>query len=113
VTREGQTSMARVGHGGANRAYLGWCLVDPLAVRDAVATARRRPGSVARSVAWSVSSQGGGPPVVRPTDTRLQDPLVLDEIELYGELVIAASSSDQPMSQDEIDHVLGVDETGG
>ena len=41
-------------------------------------------------------------------DTRLQDPLVLDEIELYGELVIAASASDQPLSQDEIDRVLGI-----
>jgi len=46
--------------------------------------------------------------VVRPTDTRLQDPLVLDEIELYGDLVIAASSSDRPLSQDEIDRVLGL-----
>jgi hypothetical protein len=51
--------------------------------------------------------------VVRPTDTRLQDPLVLDEIELYGELVIAASSSEQPLSTDEIDRVLGVDEPNG
>ena len=49
---------------------------------------------------------------MRPTDTRLQDPLVLDEIELYGELVIAASSSERPLSQGEIDHVLGVDEAG-
>jgi hypothetical protein len=48
--------------------------------------------------------------VVHPTDTRLQDPLVLDEIELYGELVIAASSSEQRLSTDEIDRVLGVDE---
>jgi hypothetical protein len=46
--------------------------------------------------------------VRRPTDTRLQDPLVLDEIELYGELVIAASSSDRPLSQEEIDRVLGI-----
>jgi hypothetical protein len=46
--------------------------------------------------------------VVRPTDTRLQDPLVLDEIELYGELVIAASASDRPLRQDEIDVVLGL-----
>ena len=50
--------------------------------------------------------------MTRSTDTRLQDPLVLDEIELYGELVIAASSSDQPLSQGEIDHVLGLDEAG-
>jgi hypothetical protein len=47
--------------------------------------------------------------VVRKADTRLQDPLVLDEIELYGELVIAASASDRPLSQDEIDEVLGID----
>jgi hypothetical protein len=46
--------------------------------------------------------------VVRKADTRLQDPLVLDEIELYGELVIAASSSEQPLTQDEIDRVLGL-----
>ena len=48
--------------------------------------------------------------MVRPTDTRLQDPLVLDEIELYGDLVIAASASDRPLSQDEIDRVLGLRE---
>ena len=50
--------------------------------------------------------------MVRPTDTRLQDPLVLDEIELYGELVIAASSSERPLSQDEIDRVLGLHQAG-
>jgi len=38
----------------------------------------------------------------------LEDPLVLDEIELYGELVIAASGSEEPLSQDRIDTVLGV-----
>jgi hypothetical protein len=48
--------------------------------------------------------------VVRPPDTRLQDPLVLDEIELYGELVIAASSSERPLRPDEIDRVLGLDQ---
>ena len=51
--------------------------------------------------------------MVRNADTRLQDPLVLDEIELYGELVIAASASDRPLSQDEIDRVLGLDQHGG
>ena len=44
----------------------------------------------------------------RKADSRLEDPLVLDEIELYGELVIAASSSDEPLSQDQIDRVLGL-----
>ena len=41
-------------------------------------------------------------------DARLEDPMVLDEIELYGELVIAASSSDEPLSQEQIDQVLGL-----
>lgn len=43
------------------------------------------------------------------TESRLQDPLALDEIELYGELVIAASASDGILPRDEIDRVLGVD----
>lgn len=46
--------------------------------------------------------------MLRKADARLQDPLVLDEIEMYGDLVIAASSSEQPLSQDEIDRVLGL-----
>ena len=41
-------------------------------------------------------------------DSRLEDPMVLDEIELYGELVIAASSSDEPLSQEQIDQALGL-----
>lgn len=48
----------------------------------------------------------------RLTDSRLQDPLALDEIELYGELVIAASASDDQMDQGQIDEVLGVDVDG-
>jgi hypothetical protein len=46
--------------------------------------------------------------VVGKDDTRLQDPLALDEIELYGELVIAASASDAPLSREEIDRILGL-----
>ena len=42
------------------------------------------------------------------TEARLQDPLALDEIELYGELVIAASASEGALSRDEIDRVLGL-----
>ena len=41
-------------------------------------------------------------------DSRLQDPQALDEIELYAELVIAASGSDGPLSQERIDAVLGL-----
>ncbi|KWW97992.1 hypothetical protein C3Y87_18065 [Carbonactinospora thermoautotrophica] len=41
-------------------------------------------------------------------DLRVHDRVALDEIELYAELVIAASSSDGPLSQDEVDAILGV-----
>jgi hypothetical protein len=72
--------MTRAGHGDANRAFV---------VSGVASTADREAA-------------------LRHTDTRIQDPQALDEIELYGELVIAASSSDRPLSQSEIDHVLGV-----
>lgn len=42
------------------------------------------------------------------SDARVQDPLALDEIELYGEVVIAASASEHPLTTDEIDTVLGL-----
>jgi hypothetical protein len=41
-------------------------------------------------------------------DLRLQDPAALEEIELYSELIIVAGESKQPLSQAEIDRVLGV-----
>jgi hypothetical protein len=46
--------------------------------------------------------------VAHKADTRLEDPMVLDEIELYAELVIAASSSDGPLSEEQIDRALGL-----
>ena len=56
-----------------------------------------------------VTDAGQTPPAPVPVPSSpLQDPLVLDEIELYGELVIAASGSEEPLSQDRIDTVLGV-----
>lgn len=41
-------------------------------------------------------------------DARVQDVRVMAEIELYGEIVIAASESDGPLTLDRIDEVLGV-----
>jgi hypothetical protein len=64
-----------------------------------------------RTVALT-GGDGGGRPVANKADSRLEDPLVLDEIELYGELVIAASSSDEPLSQEQIDQVLGLRGSG-
>ncbi|MGH3328231.1 MAG: hypothetical protein ACRDPT_10630 [Streptomycetales bacterium] len=42
-------------------------------------------------------------------DAHVHDRVVLDEIELYGELNIAAAANDRPLTQDEIDAVLGVE----
>jgi hypothetical protein len=50
--------------------------------------------------------------VVPSGDGRLQDPQALDEIELYGELVIAASASERQLSPAEIDRVLGLRRAG-
>lgn len=41
-------------------------------------------------------------------DARVQDDDALHEIELYGELIIAASASDGPLDQAVIDAILGV-----
>jgi hypothetical protein len=41
-------------------------------------------------------------------DARVHDDEVLNEIELYGELIIAASDSDGPLSEAQIDAILGV-----
>lgn len=46
--------------------------------------------------------------MAQKADYRLQDPAVLAEIELYGDLVIAASASDGPLTQAQIDQALGV-----
>jgi len=42
----------------------------------------------------------------------LTDGDLQSEIELVGDLVVAATSSDGPMAQDEIDRLLGVDPSG-
>jgi hypothetical protein len=52
-------------------------------------------------------AKGGGVVIENP-DHRVHDAVALDEIELYGNLMIAASESDGPLSQDQIDDILGV-----
>jgi len=52
----------------------------------------------------------GGLRVTEP-DTRVQDPMALAEIQLFGDLVIAASSSDGRLSQGEIDRALGLNDS--
>jgi len=46
--------------------------------------------------------------VIKNPDARVHDHDALAEIELYGNLMIAASESDGPLSQAQIDEVLGV-----
>ncbi len=44
----------------------------------------------------------------KPLDLRLRDEIVLDEIEMTSNLIIAASDAERPLSQDEVDQILGV-----
>jgi hypothetical protein len=46
--------------------------------------------------------------VIEKPDARVHDAVVLDEIELYGNLMIAASETDGPLSQERIDEILGL-----
>lgn len=39
---------------------------------------------------------------------RLDDDALAEEIEMYGDLVVAASESDETLPQEEIDRLLGV-----
>lgn len=48
------------------------------------------------------------PDMPEPLDSRLRDDQVLDEIEMTSRLIIAASSKDGPLSQREVDEILGV-----
>jgi hypothetical protein len=43
-----------------------------------------------------------------PLDSRLRDDQALDEIELTSRLIIAASARDEPLSQSEVDEILGI-----
>jgi hypothetical protein len=44
-----------------------------------------------------------------PGDPSLRDEQLQDEIDLVGALVLAASQTEEPLSADEIDEILGVE----
>ncbi len=46
--------------------------------------------------------------MTKPLDLRLRDETVLDEIEMTSNLIIAASEAELPLSQAEVDRILGV-----
>ena len=54
-------------------------------------------------------SVGGSHSVSDKFDVPLEDPELLDEVELTTNLIIAATSADHELSQGEIDALLGVE----
>ncbi|WP_229052003.1 hypothetical protein [Aeromicrobium sp. Leaf350] len=46
--------------------------------------------------------------MTEPLDERLRDDTALDEIELTSKLMIAATDADEPLSQDQVDQILGL-----
>jgi hypothetical protein len=44
-------------------------------------------------------------------DARVQDPTILEEIDLYSELMIVAAASTEPLTTEAIDRVLGLHES--
>jgi len=46
-------------------------------------------------------------------DHRVHDAVALDEIDLYGEVLSAVAAADRPLTDDEIDAVLGLDQLRG
>jgi len=60
-----------------------------------------RPGRSPAQPARSLADQ-------KSLDARLHDAAALEEIELYGDVVIAASTVDRPLTLAEIDAALGL-----
>ena len=50
--------------------------------------------------------------MISKVDSRIHDSVALEEIELYGDLMIAASQSTRTLTRVEIDEVLGVTPQG-
>jgi len=46
-------------------------------------------------------------------DDRLQDAVALDEIDLYANVLTAVAAADRPLTDDELDAVLGLDSAPG
>ena len=58
------------------------------------------------STAWHRAEEVTGVELI--AEMWVPDCVALDEIELYGELIIAASASERPLTRFEIDAVLGI-----
>jgi hypothetical protein len=70
-----------------------------------------------RALAWArnlVETIPGGPlglevdAMPEQLDLRVHDRVALDEIELYSEVLSAVAASDKPLTDEELDRVLGI-----
>src|SRR5215472_6463635 len=69
---------------------------------------------VARSLSGSNDATVGGEEVEQMRDDldhRLHDAVALDEIDLYADVLSAVAAADRPLTDDELDAVLGLDHT--
>jgi hypothetical protein len=64
-------------------------------------------------VPWQASWQNrfsdGGEAMRDDLDDRLHDAVALDEIDLYADVLSAVAAVDRPLTDDELDAVLGLD----
>lgn len=58
-----------------------------------------------------MTTAGGRSTLSEYVDVRLHDRVALDEIELYSEVLSAVAASDHPLSDAELDEVLGLGRT--
>jgi hypothetical protein len=102
--------MAQSGHGGRLGARLLWVAVGGAAVtgiasREEVASVRSDTTSVSADRHTAARSAAPAP---SSRYRAVHDRVALDEIELYAELIIAAERSEKPLSQQDIDRILGL-----
>jgi hypothetical protein len=55
----------------------------------------------------------GGGAMRDDLDDRLRDAVALDEIALYANVLTAVAAADRPLTDDELDAVLGLDDAAG
>ena len=55
----------------------------------------------------------GGGAMRDDLDDRLSDAVALDEIDLYADVLTAVAAADRPLTDDELDEVLGLDHARG
>ena len=59
------------------------------------------------------AARGGDPARGDELDVPLEDPVLMEEVELLSSLMIGAGGSEDPLDQAEVDRLLGVDDQEG